>query len=78
MGADPMRWTGMTRLPGALLTGVLALGNAHANAQGGATPPTARNEITQPAARPPTADDVCRTLEQAAAENSLPLEFFAR
>jgi hypothetical protein len=73
-----MRWTGMTRLAGALLTGVLVLGNAHANAQAGATPPTARNEIAQPAAQPPTADDVCRTLEQAAAENALPVEFFAR
>jgi hypothetical protein len=31
-----------------------------------------------PAARPLTADDICRTLEQAAAENDLPVEFFAR
>lgn len=66
------------RLAGTLLTGVLALGNAHANAQAGATPPTVRNEIAKPAAPPPTADDVCRTLERAAAENALPLEFFAR
>jgi Transglycosylase SLT domain len=74
-----MRWTGMTRLAGALLTaGVLALGNVHANAQAGATPPTPWSEIAQPAAQPPTADDVCRTLEQAAAENALPVEFFAR
>jgi hypothetical protein len=29
-------------------------------------------------AHPPTADDICRTLEQAAAENALPVEFFAR
>jgi len=45
------------------------------------------NETAQPAApsgqqsssaQPPTADDVCRTLEQAAAENALPVEFFAR
>jgi hypothetical protein len=28
--------------------------------------------------RPPTADDICRALEQSAAENSLPVEFFAR
>ncbi len=27
---------------------------------------------------PPTADDICRTVEQAAAENQLPVEFFAR
>ena len=26
----------------------------------------------------PTADDICRALEQAAAENALPVEFFAR
>jgi hypothetical protein len=26
----------------------------------------------------PTADDICRTIEQAAAENDLPVEFFAR
>ncbi|MFY9836500.1 MAG: transglycosylase SLT domain-containing protein [Xanthobacteraceae bacterium] len=60
-----------------LLTCVL-LGNAHANAQAGATPPTTRNEIAKPAAPPPTADDVCRALEEAAAENALPVEFFAR
>ena len=29
-------------------------------------------------AHPPTADDICRALEQAAAENALPVEFFAR
>ena len=69
---------GKRRLAGTLLTCVLALGNAHAYAQGGATPPTMRNEIAKLAAQPPTADDVCRTLEQAAAENALPLEFFAR
>jgi hypothetical protein len=56
------------QLAGTLLTCVLVLGNAHANAQTGA----------KPAAPPPTTDDVCRTLEQAAAENALPLEFFAR
>ena len=28
--------------------------------------------------QPPTADEVCRTLEEAAAENTLPVEFFAR
>jgi Transglycosylase SLT domain len=66
------------RLAGTLLICVLAVGNVHADAQAGAVPPTARNEIVKPAAQPPTVDDVCRTLEQAAAENSLPLEFFAR
>jgi soluble lytic murein transglycosylase-like protein len=63
-------------LAGTLLSaGVLALANLHANAQAGAAPATARSEI---ALAPPTADDVCRTLEEAAAENALPVEFFAR
>ena len=43
-----------------------------------ALPLRRRDEIAQLAAQPPTADDVCRTLEQAAAENALPVEFFAR
>jgi Transglycosylase SLT domain len=30
------------------------------------------------ATQPPTADDICRALEQSAAENALPVEFFAR
>ena len=59
----------MTRWAGPLLGCVLALWSVHALAQAGATPP---------AAQPATADDVCRTLEQAAAENELPVEFFAR
>ena len=29
-------------------------------------------------AQAPTADDICRALEQSAAENALPVEFFAR
>jgi hypothetical protein len=62
-------------LAGTLLTSVLALGNAYANAQAGAIPATAR---AQPVGQAPTADDVCRTLKEAAAENSLPLEFFVR
>ena len=86
--SDFISWTFMTRLAGALLACALAWGNADANAQAGAAPPIAEhNEIPQPAApsgqqtssaQPPTADDVCRTLEQVAAENALPVEFFAR
>ena len=38
-------------------------------------PPAAQNP---PAHNPPTADDICRALEQDAAENGLPVEFFAR
>jgi hypothetical protein len=66
----------MTRLAGPLLVCALALGGGHANAQAGATPPPESKETA--ATHPPTADDVCRTLEEAAAENALPVEFFAR
>src|ERR1700728_4388877 len=38
--------------------------------------PPAQNPPT--AQGPPSADDICRTIEQAAAENALPVEFFAR
>jgi hypothetical protein len=77
----------MTRLA-AMLFVALALGCAQANAQAGATPPTpehrdgaqsAEPDASQTSlAHPPAADDICRTLEQAAAENALPVEFFAR
>jgi transglycosylase-like protein with SLT domain len=66
------------RLACTLLMCVLAVGNVQANAQAGAVPPKVRNEIVQPATQPPTIDNLCRTLEQAAAENALPTEFFAR
>src|SRR5579871_4636882 len=32
----------------------------------------------QPAGQPPSADDICQAIEQDAAENQLPVEFFAR
>ena len=70
------RCIGMTRLAGPLLVCALALGGGHANAQAGAPPPPESKETA--ATHPPTADDVCRTLEEAAAENALPVEFFAR
>jgi hypothetical protein len=38
-------------------------------------PPAAPSSTS---AEPPTPEDICRTVEQAAAENSLPVEFFAR
>jgi soluble lytic murein transglycosylase-like protein len=66
---------------GPVLACALALVSAQANAQAGATPPPpAHQEVEpqRPAADVPTADDVCRTLEEAAAENGLPVEFFAR
>jgi soluble lytic murein transglycosylase-like protein len=74
------------RIAAPLLACTLALANAPANAQAGATPPTpddreialpsAASEVRQP--QPPTVDDICRALEQSAAENALPVEFFAR
>ena len=78
----------MIRLAAPLFVCALAFVNAHANAQAGAAPLTPEHlENAQPtvpsgqqtsSAQPPTADEVCRTLEQAAAENALPVEFFAR
>jgi hypothetical protein len=37
---------------------------------------TPQNQVAAP--HPPTPDDICRALEQDAAENDLPVEFFAR
>src|SRR6516162_2561929 len=78
----------MRRIVGPLLAFALALANAPANAQAGATPATPDNklnappptaiELDEPSAQPPTVDDICRALEQSAAENALPVEFFAR
>jgi hypothetical protein len=43
------------------------------------TPPAPSSQTNQAAApRPPTPDDICRAVEQDAAENDLPVEFFAR
>ena len=78
----------MLRIAGPLLACALALANAPAHAQAGATPATrdkgesaqssAASELNEQLSQPPTADDVCRALEQSAAENALPVEFFAR
>ena len=69
----------------ALLFALAVIGSRlPANAQAGATPPAADGKSDQPSTaqafteQQPNADDICRTLEQAAAENSLPVEFFAR
>jgi Transglycosylase SLT domain len=86
---EPDALVRMTRLTGLLLVCALALVSAHAHAQAGATAPAAANTPADqpaenpapqpPSARnPPTADDICRTVEQAATENELPVEFFAR
>ena len=78
----------LTRTAGPLFACALALISAQASAQAGATTPAlghpevdqkaVPSEPQRPTANPPTADDVCRTLEEAAAENGLPVEFFAR
>jgi hypothetical protein len=79
---------GMTRTAGLLFACALALISTQASAQVGASAPSAGppevdqtavpSDPQRPTANPPTADDVCRTLEEAAAENGLPVEFFAR
>jgi hypothetical protein len=74
---------GMTRAAGAFLVCALALGGAKAHAQAGAVPPFPADQKSdqgsqKSAARSETRDDVCHALEADAAENSLPVEFFAR
>jgi soluble lytic murein transglycosylase-like protein len=83
-----IRYADIIRFAGPLLVCALALINAHANAQAGATPPVMAHQGAAQsgapsgskalAAEPLTTDEVCRTLEQAAAQNALPVEFFAR
>jgi hypothetical protein len=78
----------MSRIAGPLLACAIALANAPAKAQAGAAPAAAEHregsersaasERHGASAQTPTADDVCRALEQSAAENALPVEFFAR
>ena len=76
----------MLRLVGPFIICSLALANTQAIAQAGATPPPAGGEEAaqrtegreQPASAPSTASQLCPTLEQAAAENGLPFDFFVR
>ncbi len=70
----------MRRIAGPLLAFALTLANAPANSQAGATPApnAATNELRRPPTQKATVDDVCHVLEQSAAENALPVEFFAR
>jgi hypothetical protein len=69
----------MNLLAGPLLTLLLVTLSAPAIAQAGATSPVATDKTDQrDATHAATVDDVCRTIEQAAAENALPVEFFAR
>jgi hypothetical protein len=67
------------RSAAAMLACALLLVSGDANAQAGATPPaTALPMAPHAPSNAPAPDDVCRTLEEAAAENGLPVEFFAR
>jgi hypothetical protein len=43
-----------------------------------ANPAAVQPAVIPPPTNPPTADDICRAVEQDAAENGLPVEFFAR
>jgi hypothetical protein len=65
----------MARFSTIMLACALVLWSVGVNAQAGATPPAAEQK---PAQNPPTADDICRAVEDDAAENGLPVEFFAR
>src|SRR5215472_12362384 len=77
----------MHRLAGPFIICVQALANNQANAQAGAMPrPASQEEAAQhpasgneqPTSAPSGASEVCRTLEQAAAESGLPVEVLAR
>jgi transglycosylase-like protein with SLT domain len=67
-----------------LIAAALWIGLARAqpqNAQQPSAPPTTPNApppASQSASHPPTPEDICRAIEQDAAENALPVEFFAR
>src|SRR5580658_9472148 len=65
----------MARFAPIMLACAIALFSARANAQAGATPPAAERNAVQ---NPPTPEDICRAVEQDAAENGLPVEFFVR
>jgi len=59
-----------------LLTTLIEPARAQSPADKSASPPPS-TESAAPK-NPPTADDICRAVEQDAAENGLPVEFFAR
>jgi hypothetical protein len=67
----------MFRCVGPLIAFALAAWGAHAIAQ--PIPiPAAPTEKSAGRSAAPTADDICRAVEENAAENGLPVEFFAR
>src|SRR3984885_2711279 len=70
----------MVRFSGRLLWCVLAV-SGPVSTQAPAAPPAPQSQsapVDIPAAHPPSADDICRAVEQDAAESQLPVEFFAR
>ena len=67
----------MMRIAGRLVTCLAVILVAPAYAQAPVSPPAQQNQTAAPNA-PPTADDICHALEQDAATNELPVEFFAR
>jgi Transglycosylase SLT domain len=68
----------MARFVSIVLACTLAFLSVRAYAQAGATPPMPQRTIDQPPQSPPTPEDICRAVEEDAAENGLPVEFFAR
>ena len=76
----------MLRLFGPLIACSMALASTSAIAQAGATPPSASGEEAAQrtegrehlASAPIAASELCPALEQAAAENGLPFDFFVR
>jgi hypothetical protein len=66
----------MIRRAGQMLICALAAVNGPANAQSPAGSPVEQSQPASP--QPPTADDICRAVEDDAAANGLPVEFFAR
>src|ERR1700733_12971938 len=66
------------RFGGRLLLCVLVAVSAPAIAQAPPGPPAQTGRPAAPSPHPPTADDICSAVEQDAAENALPVEFFAR
>jgi hypothetical protein len=70
----------MVRFSGRLLWCILAV-SGPVSTQAPAAPPAPQSQsapVDIPAAHPPSADDICRGVEQDAAESELPVEFFAR
>jgi Transglycosylase SLT domain len=67
----------MLRFAGQLVALTLVAWSAQATAQTTSPPQTEQKESSPPNVFP-TADDICRAVEQDAAENGLPVEFFVR